>query len=288
MVKVSIILPTCNGELYIKESLDSILKQTYTNWELIIVNDCSSDSTLDIINEYKSIDSRIKVINNEVNLKLPKSLNIGFAQAKGEYFTWTSDDNIFKPQAIETMVNFLEKNPNVDLVSCKYDEIDENGKILNTIDKHNKRNIHRFLRRNIIGACFMYTKKIADKIGLYDENTFCAEDYDYWFRIALVGNIKFINECHYQYRFNSNSLSSTKQNLVKKKILEVRELYIPKLMTKLGYDECKKIKTLIELYLRDPSEIIWLKLCLDINTKSFIKILLLNPYYIFKIFTKNK
>ena len=107
MPKVSIVLPTYNGEKYIKESIESILSQTLTDWELIIVNDCSKDTTASIISEYASEDDRIKIITNEQNQKLPESLNIGFRQACGEYLTWTSDDNMYKPQALKTMRNVL-------------------------------------------------------------------------------------------------------------------------------------------------------------------------------------
>ena len=81
---VSIVLPTYNGQKYIKDAIDSVLAQSYQNWELIIVNDCSQDNTLKIINEYAQKDSRIKIINNDVNKKLPASLNIGFEAAKGD------------------------------------------------------------------------------------------------------------------------------------------------------------------------------------------------------------
>lgn len=103
---VSIVLPTYNGEEYISRAIQSIINQTYTNWELIIVNDCSTDSTLEIINNFSKQDSRIKIINNDKNMKLPASLNRGFKEANGEYYTWTSDDNEYYPEAIEKMVNF--------------------------------------------------------------------------------------------------------------------------------------------------------------------------------------
>lgn len=96
MPKVSIVLPTFNGSKYIKQSVESVLSQTFTDFELIIVNDCSTDDTLSICNELKELDSRITIISNETNKKLPASLNIGFRRAVGEYFTWTSDDNLFK------------------------------------------------------------------------------------------------------------------------------------------------------------------------------------------------
>ena len=120
-------MPTYNGQKYIKDAIDSVLAQSYQNWELIIVNDCSQDNTLKIINEYAQKDSRIKIINNDVNKKLPASLNIGFEAVKGEYYTWTSDDNMYKPDALKYMANFLDNNPQTDLISCNYDLINEDN-----------------------------------------------------------------------------------------------------------------------------------------------------------------
>lgn len=88
MPEISIVLPTYNGEKYLKQSIESILGQTYTDWELIVVNDCSTDSTQEIIDFYRKKDTRIRTIFNYTNQKLPESLNIGFREAKGEYFTW--------------------------------------------------------------------------------------------------------------------------------------------------------------------------------------------------------
>lgn len=87
MPEISIVLPTYNGERYLKQSIESILGQTYTDWELIVVNDCSTDSTQEIIDFYRKKDTRIRTIFNCTNQKLPESLNIGFREAKGEYFT---------------------------------------------------------------------------------------------------------------------------------------------------------------------------------------------------------
>ena len=110
--KVSIILPTYNGAKYLRESIDSCLSQTHKNIELIIVDDCSTDQTSQIIKPYQ--DARIRYIRNEKNMRLPRSLNIGFALATGEYLTWTSDDNQFLPHAIETMLKILREDKSVD------------------------------------------------------------------------------------------------------------------------------------------------------------------------------
>src|SRR5436190_21740360 len=93
--KVSIVLPTYNRAKYLKLSIDSCLIQTFKDFELIIVDDCSKDETPQTIKSYT--DPRIRYHRNESNQRLPRSLNIGFSLAKGEYLTWTSDDNFFLP-----------------------------------------------------------------------------------------------------------------------------------------------------------------------------------------------
>ena len=230
---ISIVLPTFNGEKYIRESIESVLNQSYKNWELIIVNDCSTDNTGKIIEEYVKLDSRIKLITNSQNEKLPKSLNIGFENANGEYYTWTSDDNIYKQNALEYMVNFLEKHKDIDLISCNFDFINENKIFKSEFNENIKDRcaLQLALQCNI-GACFLYTKNIAQKVGKYDENMFCAEDYDYWCRLALKGNIFYCNENLYQYRFQNNSLTSTKQNTIKEKTELVQKKYSKKIINK--------------------------------------------------------
>ena len=130
---VSIVLPTYNGEQYIRESIDSVISQTYKNWELIVVDDCSKDNTSKIVEEYVNKDKRIRLIKNDINQKLPASLNIGFSYANGEYYTWTSDDNKYKPDAIQTMVNTLEKDNSCILVSANLDYIDSFGNITGSL-----------------------------------------------------------------------------------------------------------------------------------------------------------
>ena len=120
---ISIVLPIYNGEKYMRESIESIIMQSYQNWELIIVNDCSTDNTAEIANEYVKKDKRIKYYKNDKNMRLPRTLNRGFSLSKGDYLTWTSDDNLFKQGAFEKMVDAL-KNNNADFVYASYETID--------------------------------------------------------------------------------------------------------------------------------------------------------------------
>lgn len=209
--KVSIVLPVYNGELNVDKSISSVLTQTYSNLELIIVNDCSTDNTIDVLKKYAEQDSRITIINNLVNLKLPRSLNVGFEQATGEYFTWTSDDNLYKENAIERMVNALQTFPDFDMVYANYTNIDAEGQI---IGEDQLEEPEHLLMGNVVGACFLYTKEIAREVGEYDINLFLAEDYDYWIRILRAGKILHINENLYYYRRHAGSLSQTKRKWV--------------------------------------------------------------------------
>ena len=104
--KVTVIIPTYNSVEFLDSTIASIMNQSigFENIELIIVDDCSNDNTFQITEEYSSCDNRIRVIHNVCNQKLPESLNIGFRQAKGEYLTWTSDDNMYLPDALKIMI----------------------------------------------------------------------------------------------------------------------------------------------------------------------------------------
>lgn len=204
---VSIVLPTFNGEEFLAQSIESVLKQSYKNLELIIVNDCSTDSTPRIIEEFAKKDSRIKIIHNAINQKLPKSLNIGFNAASGEYWTWTSDDNYYLENAIEEMVAYLEENPNKVLVCTDCTIIEHNG--LKEQDFIASAKIEDLISYDSVGACFLYRAKIARLTGEYDESQFKVEDYDFFLKIGLAGEIGVIHKKHYVYRRHPNSLTHT-------------------------------------------------------------------------------
>lgn len=205
---VSIVLPVYNGEEYVSESISSILAQTYYDFELIIVNDASSDSTITIISKYAKKDNRIKIIENKTNLRLPKSLNVGFKQAKGEYFTWTSDDNIYEDNAIEEMVKVLEENKKIDVVYAQCVIIDKKGRKKR---KGYASKIEEIYFKNCIQACFLYRATVDKVLNGYNEKTFLYEDYDFWLR-AYESKFKFyfLSKILYRYRVHNKSLSFTK------------------------------------------------------------------------------
>ena len=208
---VSIVLPVYNGEQYIDKAVESIIGQNYKNWELILVNDCSTDRTLEILERYSGKDGRIRIINNAHNMKLPASLNIGFENAKGSYLTWTSDDNIYKKNALETMCKVLDSNPDIGMVYADFVGVDGEGNKTKRYCMHEPDDIFLI---NCVGACFLYRAEVKDKIGNYNPDKFLVEDYDYWLRIYSRFRMKHICESLYMYRFHEASLTSTRQEQI--------------------------------------------------------------------------
>lgn len=206
---VSIVLPVYNGERFLAESIDSIIAQTYQNWELIIIDDCSSDSSPEIAKRYAEHDSRIRYYRNEHNLKLPKSLNRGFSLTKGDYLTWTSDDNLYLPEAIEKMVMAIVLE-SADFVFATCDVINEDGVVVEII-KAPQDYKNAIIGGDFVGACFLYTRNVYETVGDYDVNKFLVEDYDYWLRIFYRFNVYNIEEVLYQYRWHDGTLTSTEK-----------------------------------------------------------------------------
>lgn len=270
---VSIVLPTYNGSRYLENSIQSCLGQTYWNWELIIIDDASTDSTLEIAEKYVAIDERIQYFRHETNKKLPGALNTGFGKAKGEYLTWTSDDNMFRPNALGEMVAFLQESPDVGLVYADFTVIDEEGKEHERVDLLEPENLAYI---NCVGACFLYRREVFKAIGNYSEDLFLAEDYDYWLRISQNFKIRWYKKDLYLYRRHEASLSMQKQklvNLAAEKTL-VRNLpkmnWVSRIMRAKGYlrlleiakaneDDVKTKKYWFNAFLMSPSYILTLE-----------------------------
>lgn len=208
---ISVVLPTYNGSKYIKQSIESIINQTYKEWELIVIDDCSTDDTNKIVQEYTLKDNRIKLYKNETNKRLPASLNTGFAKTSGEYLTWTSDDNIYKENAFEKMIEYFQLNSDVGFVFSNMTIIDENGNIKQK-NSYIPSSMEEIKYKNIVGASFMYKREVYKTIGDYDTSKFLIEDYDYWLRISRKFKIRFINDSLYFYRTHSGSLTESKNS----------------------------------------------------------------------------
>lgn len=219
---VSVVLPVYNQQDMLESAIESVLKQTYHNFELILLDDGSNKGIRDTLEKY-SLNKKIRIYRQK-NQKLPIALSNAFELATGEFWTWTSADNLMEPRQLEILVHFLKSNPATGMVYADYLVIDENNKPFTdpAWRAHNRENNEsgeiRLPRSteslnseqdNFIGACFMYRGWIGRVLGEYDPIQ-GIEDYDYWMRINSLFSIEHLglDNILYKYRVHSNTLSS--------------------------------------------------------------------------------
>lgn len=216
---ISIVLPVYNGEKYLRESIESVIAQTYKTWELLILDDCSTDKSADIAKEYEKRDGRIRYYRNEKNLRLPRNLNKGFSLARGTYLTWTSDDNRYRENALERMHEALTENSDAQFVFASCRIIDGDGKEIEYI-MVNESSKKKIMGMNPVGACFMYTRKAYEKVGEYDPELTLVEDFDYWQRLYAKYGAVTIEDILYEYRWHDGALTSTMRKEIFSQVLE--------------------------------------------------------------------
>ena len=208
-LKVSVVLPVYNGAKYLTESIRSCLDQTHRNLQLVVVDDCSTDKTPEIIKEFAELDHRITSIRNKTNLHLPGALNVGFRHSTGDLLSWTSHDNCYAPDAIETLVRQLCSVPNVGLVYSAFRHIDERGRVDPRIVYLPHPSLLPVV--NSVGPCFLYRRAVYDAIGDYDEKVEYQEDYDYWLRVSKRFRLMRLHIPLYYYRRNPESMTARRR-----------------------------------------------------------------------------
>ncbi|OTA19167.1 hypothetical protein Xbed_02564 [Xenorhabdus beddingii] len=184
---ISVLIPAYNVEKYVAEALDSIIKQTFNDIEIIIVDDCSTDNTYNICKEYSGKDNRIKLFQNNKNQGIAHTLNIALNKSIGKYIIRMDADDISLPHRIEIMYDFLIKNPSIDIVSSSTITIDENGKEIGEyipLEKH-KDLIKTLQWATPLLHIWMCKKNIYEKIGNYRFPP--VEDYDFILRCVSNG-----------------------------------------------------------------------------------------------------
>lgn len=204
-------MPVYNTELYIAEAIDSVLAQTYRNFELIIINDGSTDSTLSIISSYN--DNRIKLINNEGNKGLIYSLNYGFSIAKGAYIARMDSDDICFPDRFEKQIGFLEKYKNISILGTAYKVIGSNDVFYYPANPEQAR-IKLLEDTPFAHPTIMIRKKdvIANNL-LYNHDYKHVEDYRFFVDVAML-NLKManLNDILLKYRVHESQISTSKRD----------------------------------------------------------------------------
>ena len=239
---ISIIIPVYNHEKFIADTIESVIKQTYQNWEMLVVDDCSTDGSWNIIQEYAKKDSRIKIFRNEINKGLIENWKFLIDNSKGEFVAFLEGDDIFYEKNLEKKIEIFEEYLEVGMVYCNFNTIDETGNIL--IDNHYfKNNIKTFENEKIAPEDFILTrnapmssysqvmiKREVLSISGYPRSldagakVFLPSDWDFNFRVSTKNNIYSSNEILLGYRKHSNN-SSSKTIAVSNQLLMILDEY---------------------------------------------------------------
>ena len=231
--KISVCIPSYNHEKTIGYTIESILNQTYQNFELIISDDNSTDKTIEVAKSFQ--DTRIKIIENKINSGVSVNSNIAIKNANGSYISLIASDDIMLPTRLEKSINFLENNPEFMVVIGFVETIDESNNIINHGMKKvfnqdvEPENILKklFYNGNFLCAPSATIKKsVFDNIGYFNNCLLQLQDFDFWIRI-LVNNykIKILPEPLIQYRVSSNNLSAIEKPLTKQMAAKINFEY---------------------------------------------------------------
>jgi teichuronic acid biosynthesis glycosyltransferase TuaG len=211
---VSIITPCYNSSAYIQQTIESVINQTYTNWEMIIVDDCSTDNSKDIIDFFCQCDKRIKYLKTEFSSGSPTlPRNIGIDNSNGRYIAFLDSDDLWYSNKLEIQLNYFN-DPKVALVYTNYEKISENGISKNrVIIAPDMVNYNILLRGNVIACCTcMYDTHLIGKNYFTKQG---HEDYALWLKILRKGFIaKNTGQVSAKYRIRNSSLSSNKYKVI--------------------------------------------------------------------------
>lgn len=221
---VSVIMPVYNAEKYVAAAVESILNQTYKNFEFIIVDDASTDSTFEILKDFKNKDKRIILSRNNTNLGVTKSLNLAVAKASGKYIIRMDADDWSYPNRFELQVELMEKNPQV-VVSGSYVEVcDSNLKTKYTRKYHS---MDTDIRKHI----FRYSpfahpatiwKTDVLKNERYNETLTTCQDYELYFRVGKIGKFMNLDKSLLKLRMHDHSVSVMQHDLQWKNTVLIR------------------------------------------------------------------
>ncbi|MEL1240144.1 glycosyltransferase family 2 protein [Flavobacterium flavipallidum] len=226
---ISVVLPVYNVALYIEESVASILNQTVTDFELLIIDDCSTDNTLSIIEEIK--DNRIKIITKEKNSGLIHSLNLGFKLAKGKYIARMDGDDISVNNRFEKQLEVLENDSNVKVCGCWLQEFGKSNRLVRHKEYHEEIKARLLLSCSMSMGAVMLEREWIGNV-LFDATKKHVEDYDFWSRIAWTGKFYNIQEPLYLYRVHEMQVSTQYKSIQLQGDIEIKLF----LFKKLKYD----------------------------------------------------
>lgn len=209
--RVTVLMSVYNGEKYLAEAVESILGQTFRDFEFLIVNDCSTDRSSAILESYEKLDKRIRVIHNDVNLGLTKSLNAGLKTSRGTYIARMDSDDISLPQRLERQIAFMDSNPNIGVSGSYAEAIGNCSKIL-TYPRTHTEIFYAFVddRSMLCHPSVIIRASVLKNNNLqYNENFKYSQDYRLWNEAKYCTRLANIADVLIQYRVNDSNITTT-------------------------------------------------------------------------------
>lgn len=250
---VSVLLPAYNAEAHLKEAIQSILDQTYLNFELLVINDGSTDQTREIISSFT--DSRIQLIDNPHNLGLITTLNKGLQQAKGTYIARMDADDIALPHRLATQVTFLDSHPGVGLCGSWIRTFGSGHSYVDRLPVHHEQILCRMLFTNPIAhPTVMFRRDILEHHHLaYDPQYPHAEDYAFWVSWSKISTLANIPTVLLYYRIHANQIGATQSTEMRKSSQKIRHTQLATLHNPLTEPEEELFNQLTLGALRHPT-----------------------------------
>lgn len=219
---ISVLLPVYNAERFIAETLDSLIRQTNKNFEIIAINDGSSDGSLDILQSYAARDPRIVVIDQK-NQGLVKTLNAAAKVSTGEYLARIDADDVALDRRFELQLQAMKENPKLVLIAGGFDVMNEDGEILyhDAVPTEYQDILTAMYTRNPIAHGSILMRRVAfEEVGGYSEDCGPTEDYELWTRLSKIGDISALPQTIFRWRVNPKGITSTKSSLMEKYMKE--------------------------------------------------------------------
>ena len=236
--RLTVLMSVYNAECHLSEAIDSILNQTCKDFEFLIMNDGSTDSSRDIITGYS--DSRIHLIDNEKNLGLTKSLNRGIELSSTKYIARMDADDISLPKRLEGQIAFMEANPDEGVCGCWYRKVGSTEKTVRTPEGHDEIRLALFFKNTLGHSTVMMRSSVLKEHGLcYDESMKTAQDYYLWVRLAELTRCANIPQVCLLYRVYPEQISGAVKDSQDESADRVRSYQLERLGIEPTPDEWK-------------------------------------------------
>lgn len=273
---VSVIIPVFNSEQFLEETMNSVLNQTYPHWEMLLVDDCSTDRSPAIIAEYAAKDSRIRYIKLSQNSGAAVARNTGLEAARGRYIAYLDADDLWLPRKLERQLEFLKQN-NVGFSCCAYEKIEQDGTSLHkTVWMPKTMNYHQLLKNTIIQTVgVIVDTKLVDPELLVMPNVRRGQDFATWLQILRSGTLFYgQHEVLAAYRRVATSLSANKFRAFKRTWHVYRQVeHLPLIYASwcqvcYAYHACRK-RIYVSMYIKKMTDLIEPRLHPALNRSRF-------------------